>query len=306
MEKDDKSVLLKKAKQALVWSFLFNRPVSAKYHCMMVKLECCSEKFLKYYCKNNSLNEEAQVLLVEQYAQSKPELIAYYIRHHLGQVADAMQIKIVENKNSRLLRTISEQIAGYIWHFEFDEPAVLALIGLNDAAYFCEALNYGLFPQKFSKQAITAVIETQNPKLFNHYLQYVRKNDVEFWNLHQKMLYEQGNNAMIDCFLKYMKFDANIQCDIIATENTALFAKLIKKTMLTDSIERFLAKSGSKKMLAQYIQQWPLRPEAQIALVKREFKDILKLHFLKHSISEQALLYVLGLSYFKEYLGIKS
>ncbi len=304
MKNDEKTILLKKAKKAVFWNFLFNRPIAHEYHCLMVNLECCSERQLKHYFRDYRLCVSAQVLMVEKYVKSNPALIASYIRAHNWRVSKEMQIKIVESKNANLLKRIACLTAGHIGHFEFDECAVTALINLNNVKYFSEALEYGLLPKKFGKASVTAVIETQNPEFFDFYLQYVRKNDIAFWNLHQKILYEQNNSAMIDCFLKYMSFDANILCDIITTEDTVLFAKLIKKDKLTSGVELFLAKSGSKKMLAQYIKQRPLSPEAQIELIKWECKDILKLHYLKHNISQQALLYLQCLSHFKEYIDI--
>lgn len=307
MKKDEKASSLKKARRVVFWRILFNRRIPKEYHSMMVNLECCSERVLKFYFRDYLLCVDAQVLMVEKYAESKPHLIADFINKHTFFISREMQIKIIESKNIALLQKIAECTSGYIRHFEFSAEAYIALIKLNDAEYFKQVYECGLLPKQFSNDVVTAIIELQNPKLLDTYLQISRLKNINMSNLHQTMLYKQNNSAMIDCFLKRMvRFDASIVCDIIKKENTLLFGKLIGKHKLAECIELFLAKSGSKKMLAQYIKQWPLYPEAQIQLAKRDYKDILKLHYLNHSVSNQALLYVLSLTHFKEYLGLNS
>lgn len=304
MEQDKQSVLLKKAKRAVFWGIVLNRSIPEKYHCMMVNLECCSMRQLKFYIRDNQLSKQAETLLAQKYADSDSKLVAFYVSQHFDGISGSMQIELIKSHNIALFQNIAASCSGYIRHFELKNAAIVALIKLDDAVYFSETAKCDIFPKSFERDTVTALIEQQNADIFEAYLQMIETQRTEFWNLHQKMLYTQNNEAMIDCFLKHQTFDANIVCEIIEQENTALFGKLIEKRKLADTVECFLAESGSKKMIAQYLRQWPLHPKAQIELVKRDCKDLLKLHYLKHSISDQALLYVLGLNNFKQYLGI--
>lgn len=302
MEQKEKDALLKKAKKAVFWGIMFNRSIPPDFHCMMVSLECCSKFWLKHYFRDNFLEYKAEVLMVELYAENAPELIADYIHQHRSCISGEMQVKIIESKNLNLIKKISRATGGYLHCFKLHEKAQTALVSLNDTFFFTEV--FKLFPCLCDK-AVTALIEQQNIEMFEVYLKSMRFKDISLSIEHQKVLYKEGNSAMIDCFLRYDSFDSKIIHSIIEQGNTDLFGKVIQKNKLRNNLELFLAQSGSKKMIAQYINEWPFHPEAQIELAKSNHKDLLKLHYLKHSVSQQVLLYVLGLSYFKEYLDMK-
>lgn len=69
--------------------------------------------------------------------------------------------------------------------------------------------------------------------------------------------------------------------------------------------ELMLCQKANKQLLALYISSFKLNLEGQMALIDRDFRDILKLHFLKHGINGEAMAYYHDLKVFKEYLGVK-
>ncbi|MBR5154353.1 MAG: hypothetical protein IKW58_01350 [Alphaproteobacteria bacterium] len=69
--------------------------------------------------------------------------------------------------------------------------------------------------------------------------------------------------------------------------------------------ELMLCQKGNKQVLYLYISVFKLNLEGQLALIDRDYQDILKLHFLAHGINREAIAYYHDLKVFKEYLGIK-
>ncbi len=288
--------LLKRAKHAVRWNFLLHNMISDEFHEAMVRLECCSKYFLRSYIRDYSLSLAAEVLMVEEHAAANPELIAFYVSRQ--NASDAMRVKIAESKNLILLKHIARATSGYLNHFCFSKAAQIAVVRLNDAEYFRKVRE--LFPE-CCPEAVSEIIKLQNVEMFDN----VFLSAIEINVPQQEMLLEQNNAEMIACFLKHQKnFNANLQHLIIEQDNALLLEKIIEKNRLSEAVEFFLAKKGSKKMIAQYIQRWPLCSAAQIELVKHDYRDLLKLHFLKHGISERALLYQVSLNQFKAYIGL--
>lgn len=69
--------------------------------------------------------------------------------------------------------------------------------------------------------------------------------------------------------------------------------------------ELMLCRKANKQLLAIYISSFKLNLEGQMALIDRNFRDLLKLHFLTHGINREAMAYYHDLKVFKDYLGIK-
>ena len=69
--------------------------------------------------------------------------------------------------------------------------------------------------------------------------------------------------------------------------------------------ELMLCQKGNKQILSLYVSVFKLNLEGQMALIDRNFRDILKLHFLMHGIDRKAMAYYHDLKVFKEYLGVK-
>jgi len=292
--------LLKRAKRAVRWSFWLHKMIPIEYHEAMVRLECCSKHFLRSYIRDYPLSEAAEILMVEKHAAANPELIAFYVNNQWP--TEAMMIKIAESKNLTLLKHIAQINFGYLHRFHFCKAAQIALIRLNDAEYFSKVR--ALFPE-FCAEAVSEIIKLQNVEMFNSLFLSVSEDQADFNHTHQEQLLEQGNADMIACFLKYQKnFNANAERMIIEQNNAPLWDMAIRNKKLSNSVEIFLATKGSKKMIAQYIQQWPMCPEAQIELVKHDYQDLLKLHFQKHGLSERAIVYYASLNKFKAYIGV--
>lgn len=295
-KKAPNKVLRKQAKLAVWLNILLNIKLASKYHCMIVNLECCSMCFLQTYVKNFPLSPEAEVLLVEKYATSHPELIINYCTYHSGE--EDMHVALIKTQNVHLIEGIFRR--QFSW-FNFAPRAQITLIEMNDATYF-EKISV-LFP-KIDNQVISTCIELQNVQIFEKLLCFLEQNKQQFDTQQQKRLLLQQNKEMIGCYLKHRKFSESLETKIIEQNDLTTFSTLIERHKLSTGAEVTLAKSCNKKMLALYVQNWPLVPEAQIELIKKDYKDILKLHFLRHSISEQALLYLLGLTNLKAYLEL--
>ncbi|MCM1324438.1 MAG: hypothetical protein NC218_09945 [Acetobacter sp.] len=300
MKQDEHSDLIKQAKRAVRWRFWLHCRIPYKYHCMMVRLECCSLWMLRSYFRDEHLCTEAEVLLVERFVHTNPDLIASYINRHT--ISNEMELKLVESKSTPLWLHINQTANSLLHPFSLNRPAQLALVKLNDVAYFAQV--YKVYP-KLCAEAISEIIRLENVQIFEQLFVLSKQENVNISYSHELMLIDQNNIEMLDCFLRHKKqFSENSLHLIIERENTKLMDKLIQKRKFTESVEKFLAQKGSKKMIAQYIKEWPLCPAAQIELVKRDYKDLLKLHFLRHSVSEQTLLYLVNLTQFKAYLGI--
>lgn len=91
---------------------------------------------------------------------------------------------------------------------------------------------------------------------------------------------------------------------ILESDNQEKLLSIIAKKLQYKQ-ELMLCQKGSKQILYLYVSVFKLNLEGQMALIDRDFRDILKLHFLKHGINREAIAYYHDLIVFKEYLGIK-
>lgn len=69
--------------------------------------------------------------------------------------------------------------------------------------------------------------------------------------------------------------------------------------------ELMLCQKANKQLLALYISSFKLNLEGQMALIDRDFRDLLKLHFIKHGVNREAMAYYCHRKEFKAYIGIK-
>lgn len=285
-----------------VWrSAIFNSMISPEYHEALVRLQGCSEGFLRSYIKNYPLSPEAEKLMVELYAANRPELLAIYMCTH--SVSSEAQIAVIKSKNLPLLQRLSVESSTRFAPFRFCLSAQLALVELNDAVYFRSV--YNLFPA-LGTSVVQRLIELQNIAMFDAYL-FANKTTIHSFRELQELLLTQNNPEMIDCYLQYeWRFFDDILYSLIKQENYELLGKLMEKRRFSEKVEVFLAQNGSEKMLEQYIQLWEMCPSAQIELINRNSRELLKLHFLKHRLSERALTYQLALAHFQNYIGVDS
>ena len=91
---------------------------------------------------------------------------------------------------------------------------------------------------------------------------------------------------------------------ILESDNQEKLLSIIAKKLQYKQ-ELMLCQKGNKQILYLYVSVFKLNLEGQMALIDRDFRDILKLHFLTHGINREAIAYYHDLKVFKEYLGIK-
>ena len=91
---------------------------------------------------------------------------------------------------------------------------------------------------------------------------------------------------------------------ILESDNQEKVLPIIAKKLQYKQ-ELMLCQKGNKQILSLYVSVFKLNLEGQMALIDRNFRDILKLHFLTHGIDRKAMAYYHDLKVFKEYLGVK-
>ena len=92
--------------------------------------------------------------------------------------------------------------------------------------------------------------------------------------------------------------------EVLEQHNEEALLILIEKK-LEHQQELLLCQKAKKAILSIYVSSFKLNLEGQMALIDMNYRDILKLHFLRHGVDREAMAYYHDLKVFKEYLGVK-
>lgn len=293
---------LKKAKYAVWFARWLNLKIPEEYHCMVVNLECCSLSFLECYISSEKLCEKAELLLVEKYLVSNPEIIISYVSKHNG--SKAMHFEILKNAPREVIVKIIKHFAYPQLSISTTHEAQVLLIKRNDFLLFKYVL---LKLSSVSELAIAEIIKQQRTDMLR--LLFTCKRKLYFSSLNlttalQKLLINQGNAEMIDCFNQYREFDQSVVKWLINEGNIQSLKIILKRRSFSDEVQEIFVKNGNKKMIALYLKKYPMSLKGQIALIDLDFVDLLKLHYLKYGVEREAMVYLLSLKNFKAYLDI--
>lgn len=298
-KEDEYEQKLKKAKRAVRLAHWLNFTLPTQYHCMAVNLECCSIYFLEYFLSRFEVCRDAELLLVDKYLFTQPELILAYLTKHSGH--DEMLVKIIEQAPATFILKVLLNPDRFL-PLKFAAKAQSALVKKQDVLLFKQIISGRA---EIHTDAVTTILYLQNEAMLRFLFNYKHFRTTFSLNLSQQnMLIEFGDKKMLECYCEFADFHHSLLCKLIDDGNISVLDIIFKKKPLHTSVQKHLAKKGSQQVIAHYLQYYPLCSEAQIELMKNEYKDLLKEHFIRYGMSEQALLYLLSLNHFKAYLGI--
>ncbi len=302
--KDDTDALkLKKAKRAFRLALWLGLELPKEYHCMAVNLECCSMHFLKKYLSRNRVASEAEVLMVKKYLDTNPNLLLSYLNNHAG--GWDMTAEILQKAPREFIVKVIKQETKYVpMQLQTSPTAQAMLVSRGDSRLFEYVI---LRRPNICESTITEIIRQQQTDMLRLLFKHENKPRFQhavFTYSQQKLLLQQNNTELLECYAQHRKFDFTVLNELIEQENIPVLDIILKRQRFSDDAQEFLIKFGSKKMIAWYLQQYPVSAKAQIELIKRDYKDLLKLHYLKHGVADEALHYLLCLNNFKAYIGI--
>ncbi len=289
--------LISKAKRAVRLNRWFGRKVPDEYAFMIINQECCSEAFLKFYLQHNQLSAAGEVQLVNNYLSSKPELIKLYFKKHCLRFENTeAQTKIIGSKNLDLIRAMlaetADRIRGYL-----SSDAQLFLVNLNDRLLLGKILDYGIH---LCDDAVSALVRLENASMLifiSGDSQYSLKiEDREY-------ILNTGKGELIDCMFTHWGLSLSLFEKLVKDDRADVLQRFFSSAIsFASSYQLKLIELNSKKYLAMYISHYSLCTDAQIELVKRGWKDILKLQFQKYGVDEKTLAYQANLNSFKKYI----
>lgn len=301
--KDDTSAQkLKKAKRAVWKAYWLNSELPEEYHCMAVRQECCTMHFLKFYISRKRLCNQAELLLVEKHLASHPDLILSYVKKHAGNFQ--MLVEILQNASRDfIVKLIKQEHSCTPPRLSFSPMAQKTLVNRGDNRLFEYFL---LRRSNILSETITEIIKQQKTDMLRLIFKHAKSSSKPptLTRAQEEMLIETNNLEMIKCYAHYRTFGLSALKKLIERKNIPVLEIIQNQHPLPDDGQKILARYGSKNLIACYLQTHSMNAEAQIELIKRDYKDLLKLHYLKHGIADKAMLYHLSLKSFKAYIGV--
>ena len=273
----EKAKLLKKARRAFILSYWFGRYFPEEYLCMAVNLECCSEHGLKGYLMDHGLTKESELLLGDNCLTGKLniQLLLDYIKRY--GVCDDVLIKAATAEETNVLME----------YIEFRK---------NDYAH-----SYTYFTENFWKK----FIPLRNRYIFDWLLrkgcdlystsieEIIKLNDLEMFRIYCQI--RPSSTKGLSCSTEKLLLEAG---------NEEILKRYFEIRGLENWQQQELIRNGNKKAIAMYLSNRPLDKDAQMLLAKKEYKDLLKMHYLKYGIHDDVLAYQANLNNFKNYIGV--
>ena len=298
------AVKLKKAKRAVRLNYWFRIKIPHEFHCMIVNLECCTKAFLADYIINFPLSEEARKLLIEKYYEKNPALIISYLVLHFRYCPEMID-ELIQRKNLDIFQKLAIISKDRWCPFVISHRQIQKLIALNDTDYFTNFCKISL-DKGFSSSEAREIIELQNARMLDTFFNILEKKKSEIF-IHdlQLMLIKQNNNEMIDCFLRHYRFDAGCIAKIIVQHNFSLLKKILQRPAIwEDSLQCVFAQNCTSEELAEYIKKNDLKEDAQIKLIRRNDKDLIKQYEINKGFCERAIVFYTSLQSFRQACGI--
>ena len=299
----EKAKLLKKARRAFILSYWFGRYFPEEYLCMAVNLECCSEHGLKVYLMNHGLTKESELLLGDNCLTGKLniQILIDYIKRY--GVCDDVLIKATTLEDSEvLMKYIEFRKNNYAHSYTyFTENFWKKFIPLRNRGVFAWLLRNGC---DLYDSSIKEIIKLNDLEMFRIYCQRKPSSTKEMSHSTEELLLENGNNEMLNLAFKSFQFSTRTLLALVNAGNEEILKRYFEIRGLENWQQLELIRNGNKKAIALYLSNRPLDKDAQMLLAKKEYKDLLKMHYLKYGIHDDVLAYQANLNNFKNYIGV--
>lgn len=294
--------LRRKARLAFLCSYWLGRPLPTEYHCSVVNLECCSLYGLTILLENQNLSDEAEVLLVEKFAESNAKLVLDYLCRWPRN--DKVILKIVQMKQMDILSGYIDNLRrsyrrpGYL----LPTSAQLEIVNSGDCAFLKKILYFGV---DLNEEARHQMLANKLDDMFITYCTYKPKESSNYLDrIEEQYLAQSDNVALLTAVAGAFRLSPYFLAVLSEKKCVLLLQKYFSLHADDKSLGEDVVNSQNKKLIAAYIKAAPLNVSAQKKLIRLGYKDLLKLHYQKHGISEEALAYLANLEHFKQYAGI--
>lgn len=299
----EKAKLLKKARRAFRLSYWFGKYFPEEYLCMAVNLECCSEYGLKVYLMNHGLTKESELLLGENCLTGKLniQLLLDYIKKY--GICDDVLIKAATAENTKVLMEYIEfRKNNYARSCTyFTENFWKKFIPLRNTSIFEWLLRSGC---DLYGSSVEEIIKLNDLEMFRIYCQRKPDSTKALHRSTEDILFECGNSEMLDLAFKTFQFSTGRLLALVIAGNEEILKRFFAFQALNSWQQEELIRNGNKKAIALYLSNRPLDRDAQMLLAKKEYKDLLKMHYLKYGIHDDVLAYQANLNNFKNYIGV--
>lgn len=299
----ERTRLLKKAKWAIRKSYWLNVRLPIEYHSILINLECCSLHCLRICLQNCSLSPYDEMLLCDKYANDHPEILKEYIGDHGA--TEALLFKFIENKNLELLQYF---IDWRIKHYYRDDALLppnvqIELINSDDVSLFQEIIKSGV---RLTSPAFGALLKCGNYDMLDFYCNFcLKKNTTSY--LGDKwfdILFEHHDIKSIKLLTNFFRLSCANLIALINANQDNFITEYFCCSEISDVVQCHIAQSKNKRLIALYLKNKPFAKKAQIELVKSGFKDLLKLHYLRYGLDDDAIIFLASLNHVKSYLDV--
>lgn len=299
----DRTLLLKKAKWAIRKSYWLNSSLPVEYHSILINQECCSEYCMRICLQNCSLSSETEVLLFDKYEADKPDILKEYISKHGA--SDDLLIKIIECKNLELLKCFIDLRISLYFRSDSILPQKVQqeLIKSNDSIFFKKVLHFGVL---LNFSVILDLLQLGNYDMIEVYCQsgFKNKTGSYLYDNWFSMLAQRDDIKSLTLICYYFKLPCSALLKLLEMKHCDFVMEYFKTQTIDEKVQYHIVQSQNKKLIALYISAKPFVKKAQIELVKSGFKDLLKMHYLKYGLDDEAVVFQASLNNVKAYLGV--
>lgn len=291
---------LPRVKRAVWFNRVLGTPIPIDLLQYVVNLIGCDKDFLVKFVLKDMLPMNCEVLFLQKFLKEDPELVVDYIRRY--GCFSSHQFLLGESGNLEVFNAL-------LYHSSYVEK-----LTINPEAAVCfvrqlttDFLRSFIFPQELVSipQVLDTLLERQDPELLKNVLSVLKSVSKSLTYDQEKYVITSGNKEIFITLIKEVPLRSNTLEDLINEGNIDVLHEYFNQRELpTKSLQDLLVQKGHRKLLAIYVSQHPLCDDALIELVKKDYRDILKLHYLKHGVSERVLMYIVGLDCFKKYINL--
>lgn len=214
-----------------------------------------------------------------------------------------MVIDLIKRKDTVIFKQLAENSKKHeaTTSFHIKSKIFSELINLNDADYFSKFLKLSLGRIYFCDEHVNQIIKLENPHMFDVFLDIFKQKKELIKTFQQQLLLKQNNNEMISCYLKHYSFDNSCLFEIFEQHNLSLLREIVQTERdWEENIQETFVKNCTLEELQVYLSKFFLCERAQIALIKRDDKSLIKLYESARGFSDHAIIYYSCLKHFKE------
>lgn len=289
----EQEILLRNAKRAVLLNRYSGISISTMYEELILKKECCDERFMCGYVRKHKLLEPNEAYFLKTYLkdadEKKLQLVQDYVVYH-GAYPEG-QVLIMQSKDVEL-------IVALLSHYDINEDgniseqALEALVQLKDAKLLHDVLKKHLieqaemhynYPHCIWQTCYELTLKMQDVQTLKAFCALRFVPQCHFGPEHEKMIFARGTDEMVQFYLTQWKlFDETI--DALSDER--------------------LNYAHWEDVLKAEIEQRPLTQNTLFYLVKKNKIDLLKLHYQKYGLDSEVMAYYANQKQFCKDLGI--